>query len=205
MHLTTAPHAGTPSCASIMGLVLVEDLVADPVGRPKDWVPSRQLTPRAESSAIEGATGLRSGEKNASAILSDYERRCLRCPSHGLQYPIGGNRYRRSSPCYCGRITLVWLLGRLECTLIRSLMQRYQNFSPITRKSSSYTAKVTATLVNELGSGDICQKPLDFASEAAALARKRSRGSKHPTRRLLGLVCPSAYVANAGSDGAGSV
>jgi hypothetical protein len=80
-----------------------------------------------------------------------------------------------------------------------------QNFSVLTRKSSSYAAKATASLVNELGSGDICQKPLDFASEAAALAGKRSRGSEHPTRRLLGLVCPSANVANAGSDRARSV
>jgi hypothetical protein len=53
---------------------------------------------------------------------------------------------------------------------------------------------------HELGSRDICQKPLDFTLEAAALAGKRSRSAKYPTRRNFGLIFSSAYVANTGSD-----
>jgi len=48
-------------------------------------------------------------------------------------------------PGYGEIITQVWRIKQLEYTWLRSLMQRYQDFSQVTRDSLAYTLGMTTT------------------------------------------------------------
>jgi 2-haloacid dehalogenase len=101
-------------------------------------------------------------------------------------------------PGYGDLITQIWRIKQLEYTWLRSLMQRYQDFSVITRDSLAYTLRVLGLRHDEDVFNRIMDKYLHldpYPDAAAALAALRGRKlailSNGSTAMLNALVCNS--------------
>jgi 2-haloacid dehalogenase len=102
-------------------------------------------------------------------------------------------------PGYGEIITQIWRIKQLEYTWLRSLMQRYQDFSVITRDSLAYTLRVLG-LEHERGVFELIMDKylhLDlYADAATALAAMGDRKLAILSNGSTGML--DALVANSG-------
>ncbi len=89
-------------------------------------------------------------------------------------------------PGYGDMITQVWRMKQLEYSWLRSLMQRYEDFSIITRDSLAYTLRILGLTYDESVFERIMEKylHLDLYSDATtALAALRGPQARDPLQR----------------------
>jgi 2-haloacid dehalogenase len=104
-------------------------------------------------------------------------------------------------PGYGEIITQIWRIKQLEYTWLRSLMQRYQDFSVITRESLAYTLRVLGLEYD----GGVFERIMDkylhlelYPDAIAALTAMRDR--KLAILSNGGTAMLNALVANSGLD-----
>ncbi|MGJ5041588.1 MULTISPECIES: haloacid dehalogenase type II [unclassified Bradyrhizobium] len=97
-------------------------------------------------------------------------------------------------------ITQIWRIKQLEYTWLRSLMQRYEDFSVVTRESLLYTLRVLGLQADAITRDRIIAKYLDldpYPDARAALAAMKDRRlailSNGSPAMLDGLVKASAF------------
>jgi 2-haloacid dehalogenase len=104
-------------------------------------------------------------------------------------------------PGYGEIITQVWRIKQLEYTWLRSLMQRYEDFSLITRDSLAYTLKILGLEYDSAAFERIMDKylHLDLYPDAmAALSAMQGRKLAILSNGSTGML--NALVANSGLD-----
>jgi len=104
-------------------------------------------------------------------------------------------------PGYGDIITQVWRIKQLEYTWLRSLMQRYQDFSVVTRDSLAYTLRVLGLEHDR----DVFERIMDkylhldlYPDAAPALTAMRNRKLAILSNGSTGML--DALVANSGLD-----
>jgi 2-haloacid dehalogenase len=104
-------------------------------------------------------------------------------------------------PGYGEMITQIWRIKQLEYSWLRSLMQRYRDFSVITRESLAYTLRILGLQYDDAIFERIMEKylHLDLYPDAlAALAAMKDRKLAILSNGSTGML--NALVANSGLD-----
>ena len=104
-------------------------------------------------------------------------------------------------PGYGEMITQIWRIKQLEYSWLRSLMQRYRDFSVITRESLAYTLRILGLQYDDAIFERIMEKylQLDLYPDAlAALAALKDRKLAILSNGSPGML--NALVANSGLD-----
>jgi 2-haloacid dehalogenase len=104
-------------------------------------------------------------------------------------------------PGYGEMITQIWRIKQLEYSWLRSLMQRYRDFSVITRESLAYTLRILGLQYDDAIFERIMEKylHLDLYPDAlAALAALKDRKLAILSNGSPGML--NALVANSGLD-----
>jgi 2-haloacid dehalogenase len=104
-------------------------------------------------------------------------------------------------PGYGEMITQIWRIKQLEYSWLRSLMQRYRDFSVITRESLAYTLRILGLQYDDAIFERIMEKylHLDLYPDAlAALATMKDRKLAILSNGSTGML--NALVANSGLD-----
>ena len=104
-------------------------------------------------------------------------------------------------PGYGDIITQIWRIKQLEYTWLRSLMNRYQDFSAVTRESLAYTLRVLGLKYDDEAFERIMEKylHLDLYPDAmAALAAMKDRKLAILSNGSPGML--DALVQNSGLD-----
>ncbi len=104
-------------------------------------------------------------------------------------------------PGYGEIVTQIWRIKQLEYTWLRSLMQRYQDFSVITRDSLAYTLRVLGLKFDSGAFERIMDKYLHlelYPDAMATLAALRDRKLAILSNGSAGML--NALVANSGLD-----
>jgi 2-haloacid dehalogenase len=105
-------------------------------------------------------------------------------------------------PGYGGIITQIWRIKQLEYSWLRSLMQRYQNFSVVTRDSLNYTLRVLGLECDSGSFDQIMDRYLHLDLYPDALTALSA--IKHHKLAILSNGSPDmleALVKNSGLDG----
>jgi 2-haloacid dehalogenase len=104
-------------------------------------------------------------------------------------------------PGYGEMVTQIWRIKQLEYSWLRSLMQRYRDFSVITRESLAYTLRILGLQYDDAIFERIMEKylQLDLYPDAlAALAALKDRKLAILSNGSPGML--NALVANSGLD-----
>jgi 2-haloacid dehalogenase len=106
-------------------------------------------------------------------------------------------------PGYGDIITQIWRIKQLEYSWLRSLMQRYQDFSTVTRESLAYTLRVLGLTYDDAAFTGIMDKYLHLdlypdALPALTMLKKGSRKLAILSNGSPGML--NALVANTGLD-----
>ena len=104
-------------------------------------------------------------------------------------------------PGYGEMITQIWRIKQLEYSWLRSLMQRYRDFSVITRESLAYTLRILGLQYDDAIFERIMEKYLHldpYPDALAALAALKDRKLAILSNGSPGML--NALVANSGLD-----
>jgi 2-haloacid dehalogenase len=104
-------------------------------------------------------------------------------------------------PGYGDIITQIWRIKQLEYSWLRSLMQRYQDFSVVTRDSLTYTLRVLGLQYDDAAFARIMDKYLHldlYADALAALSALKGRKLAILSNGSPDML--NALVANSGLD-----
>jgi 2-haloacid dehalogenase len=123
--------------------------------------------------------------------------------AYGTLYDVQsvGEITEEAFPGYGDMITQVWRIKQLEYSWLRSLMQRYRDFSVITRESLAYALRILGLQYDDAIFERIIEKylHLDLYPDAlAALSAMKGRKLAILSNGSPGML--SALVANSGLD-----
>src|SRR6478736_1331819 len=103
-------------------------------------------------------------------------------------------------PGYGEIITQIWRIKQLEYTWLRSLMQRYEDFSVVTRESLAYTLRCLGLKYDEAAFAGIMDKYLHLDLYPDALASLMAMRDKKLAILSNGSPAMGALVKNSGLD-----